>query len=343
MGSRGKLLFANIAAAATLSVMQTHPQETRTQEVDPNQTKPITQAAPHPRGPSPETARLYAGARPYMNDPPGTLRSELGDLYGVKFDADQTSLSGILDAVSRTIRSQLPRIPNLLAREDVATEHIPPNAYLSNRSGNLLRNAPLPSDALLIPQDWKHFDYLILAQHLPENGGIVLDESRHEIGTHPDAAATPHGTGFSSVWLLFLSGNLAQSHFRYLGKETIHRHPASIIAFAQDPALVIEPGVIQLASGRTPLLYQGIAWVDDETSRILRIRTDLLAPLPAINLQQVTSVVNFSEVKIPQLETPLWLPKKVEITWNLGGNRLGELHQYSAYHLFRATSRILPN
>lgn len=342
MRSWGKLLFATIAAAATLSIAQTHAQETPPQERDPNQAKPTTQAQPHAQAPSPETARIYASARPYMNDPPRTLKSELGDLYAVKFDPDQAALPGILESVSVAITAQLPRVPNLIAREDVAIEQPTATYYVSNRRMSV-RDLPITTDGTLIPQNWKHFEYLILAQHLPGDGGVVFDESRHEIGTRSDTAATPRGTGFGSVWLLFLSGNLAQSHFRYLGKETIHRHHTSVIAFAQDPARVIDPGVIQLASGRTPLLYQGIAWVDDETSRILRIRTDLLAPLPAINLQQVTSIVSFSEVKIPQFETPLWLPRKVEISWNLGGTRLGEIHQYSAYHLFRATSRILPN
>ena len=277
-----------------------------------------------------------------MNDPAGTLKSELGDLHGLKFDPDQAALPGILASVSAVIMTQMPRVPNLIAREDVAMEQPAATYYVSNRRMSV-RDLPITTEGTLVPQNWKHFEYLILAQHLPEEGGVAFDESRHEIGTRADTVATPRGTGFGSIWLLFLSGNSAESHFRYLGKETIDHHQTSVVAFAQDPAVVIEPGVIQMASSRIPLLYQGIAWVDDETSRILRIRTDLLAPLPAINLHQVTSVVNFSEVRIPQLETPLWLPKKVEITWNLGGNRLGEIHQYSAYHLFRATSRILPN
>jgi hypothetical protein len=92
-----------------------------------------------------------------------------------------------------------------------------------------------------------------------------------------------------------------------------------------------------------PLLYQGVAWIDQESYKIVRIGTDLLAPLPNIKLLQATSTVNFSVVEIPKFTESLWLPKSVELTWDLGGNRLGELHRYSKYRLFAATSRIIPN
>jgi hypothetical protein len=115
-----------------------------------------------------------------------------------------------------------------------------------------------------------------------------------------------------------------------------------VVAFAQCPALVKTPGVISISGAKFPLLYQGILWIDQATYRIAGIRTDLLAPLPRIMLEQATSVLNFAEVKIPQVEGSLWLPKEVEITWTISGSRMGERHRYSNYHLFRATATIVP-
>jgi hypothetical protein len=142
---------------------------------------------------------------------------------------------------------------------------------------------------------------------------------------------------------MFVPSNQGESSFRYLGTQKVEKRPTYVVAFAQDPKLVKVPGVIEVESGRVPLLYQGVLWIDQETYKIVRMRTDVLAPLSAIKLWQATSTVEFSEVTIPTFDARLWLPKTVEITWDLGGTRLGELHKYSNYRLFAATSRIVPN
>jgi hypothetical protein len=195
--------------------------------------------------------------------------------------------------------------------------------------------------AALVPQNWRRFEYLIMAEH-QSDGSTVFDESRKDLDKS-DRAAAPHGVGFGSLWLMFAPAHQKESSFRYLGTQKVDKRATFVVGFAQDPKLVKVPGMVKAESGEVPLLYQGIAWIDQETYKIVRLRTDLLAPLTAIKLWQATSTVNFSEVEIPKFETPLWLPKSVEITWDLNGNRLGELHRYSKYRLFAATARIVPN
>jgi hypothetical protein len=46
------------------------------------------------------------------------------------------------------------------------------------------------------------------------------------------------------------------------------------------------------------MLTQGIAWIDKESFHIVRMRSDLLAPQPEIGLEEQTTKVDFSEVKL---------------------------------------------
>ncbi len=294
---------------------------------------------------SSEAVSLYADAKPYKNDALPELKLKVAKLSGAKAETSPVELPTMLTKVGEVIVAQMPRVPNLIAQEDIAQEAVNTTRMSSGGARGIypassVAMSPSSPDAL-VPQTWRRFEYLILAKHL-DDGGTVFDESRKDL-EKKDRAAAPRGVGFGSLWLMFVPANQGESSFRYLGTQKVEKRPTYVVAFAQDPKLVKAPGFIEVESGRVPLLYQGVIWIDQETYRIVRMRTDVLAPLPTIKLWQATSTVEFSEVTIPTFDARLWLPKTVEITWDLNGTRLGELHKYSNYRLFAATSRIVPN
>ena len=187
--------------------------------------------------------------------------------------------------------------------------------------------------------DWHRFEYIIRTRK-EEDGSITLEETRQGTGTRI-AAAAPKGTGFASLWMIFAPGNRSESTFRYLGTQKVDGRSTQVVAFAQIPGKVRRPALIDTGAGTVPLLYQGFAWIDDDF-HILRLRTDLRAPLPELNLKRITSTIDFSQVTIQQFPEPLWLPKKVEVLWQTDQAQAGELHRYSRYQLFHASVRILP-
>jgi hypothetical protein len=71
--------------------------------------------------------------------------------------------------------------------------------------------------------------------------------------------------------------------------------------------------------------------------------TDLLSPLPGVQLNQLRSILTFGSVKIAGLKLLLWLPSEVETTWETANYAGEESHFYSHYRLFQSTMRILPN
>ena len=155
-------------------------------------------------------------------------------------------------------------------------------------------------------------------------------------------ASRPLGIGFATMWLFFLPGNLRESRFRYLGQQSIEHRETYVMAFAQIPQNTGLGAVIQSGSGQCSTPLQGVAWIDQSTFQIVRMQTDLLSPLPDIQLNQLRSILNYRSVKIAGLKLLLWLPSDVETTWETAFHSGEESHSYSHYRLFQATMRVLP-
>jgi hypothetical protein len=187
--------------------------------------------------------------------------------------------------------------------------------------------------------DWRHFDYIIHANK-DADGTTTLEESR--TGNGSSVTPDPTGIGFAPLWLIFAAGNRSESNFHYLGTQKVEGHATYVITFAQVPAQVRKPSLLATATDTIPLLYQGVAWIDVNDFQILRLRTDLLAPLPQLGLDRVTSTIEYAQVRIPDLAEPLWLPQRVELLWQTNGQEDGEIHRYSRYQLFRATIKLRP-
>jgi hypothetical protein len=123
-----------------------------------------------------------------------------------------------------------------------------------------------------------------------------------------------------------------------------------VVAFAQRQGKATTAETMIGPEGTTEnLLTQGIAWIDEENFHILRMRTDLLRPHPEVGLDQQTTKVNFSEVRLADIADPLWLPKEVDVYLKLGKSQerlvpvaFRNIHHYSDYRHYRVTTRMLP-
>jgi hypothetical protein len=269
------------------------------------------------------------------------LKSKLRGLDGLKIEDDPTRLDEILQKTGATIMEQSPRVPNLVAREEIAPESVPTstNVVRAPRGGAIAMDS-ISQDPQIIP-DWKLYEYVIRVDH-GKDGLPIFEESRTKIDKK-GAVASPQGVGFGQQWLIFSPARQNESRFRYLGGQKVNGHTTYAVAFAQQPSKVSIPGELKIEGQSYPLLYQGVVWIDQSTYRIVKLRTDLLAPIERIKLDSVTTTTSFSDTKVPGLEITLVMPKQVEITWNMDGRRTGEMHRYNNYRLFKATVRILPN
>lgn len=261
-----------------------------------------------------EPPKLFApaewdSAKPYIDYSLPQLTASVPELKGLVATPDQQLLAELVKKTSNKSLDLLTKMPNVISREDVTIEF---------GSRHLTAH--------------QHFEYLVLRYE--GDGAVTLDEYRTDKSKN-EAAPLSHGS--ANAWVLFHPGNLAESRFRYLGRQHIDGHNTMVLAFAQIPEKVKFPGHVEFEGAAIPVLFQGIAWIDDTDFRIVRLRSDLLAPRPEIYLNRLTSEVSFSEVHIraPEAVEPLWLPHEVTITWNFRGQVVKQRHQYSGFHLYQ--------
>jgi len=151
----------------------------------------------------------------------------------------------------------------------------------------------------------------------------------------------PMSQGFVSAWLYFYPANRRQLEFRYLGQEKMDGHQTLVVAFAQKPGLVQLPTVIDYNLKTYRIFMQGVAWVDANDFRIVRLQSDVLSVPSGLPLRQLTADIRFAQTSIVDVASPLWLPTQVVVTTNLNGSTQRERHRYSNYRLFRTRSRMV--
>jgi len=256
---------------------------------------------------------VWANAKPYLDDPLPQLAADIPELRGLDPVPDQQPLAEVLKKTGDKSLDLLRKMPNVISHEQVVTK-IEPRG----------------------PTWHQQFEYLVLRHET--NGGVVLDEYRTD---KTKTGTAPLAQGVANAWVLFHPGNLVESRFRLLGHQRMDGHATLVLAFAQIPDKVKFPGQVDFGGTSIPVLFQGIAWIDESDFRIVRLRRDLLAPRPDIYLRTLTSQVLFFEVRPPEAADPLWLPQQATTTWDFKGQVVQQLHRYSDFHLYRSKTKIV--
>jgi hypothetical protein len=271
-------------------------------------------------------------ATTYINFPIERLKAQVPALGGIKYDDRQNQLPIILGRVAQHIAEVLPRLPDLISREDVYH-------FQSTADGDA-------GGGLAATQPWgRQYRYLLQCQR-NRDGSTNIAESRIDSAGRPvkegGGFTSLRGFGFGYQWLFFTAANQPEFRFRYLGQQQKAGRKTYVVAFAQVPKNVSAPALFEVDLKKVPFYYQGVLWVDQSTFDIIALRTDLLAPLPQVMLKQLTTELTFRSVPIRGLDAEFWLPSEVDISSDQGQGPSEESHRYSDYHLFHAQVRIVP-
>ena len=320
---------------------------------------------------SSDNSRLAAYFPSYLEDSFPQLRNAVPALHTLKFEDHPATTADdaepILNQAAEALIAMVPRVPNLIAKEELTQVNIPlpyqpttgtlttnpgrrglPQMSATSTATNAVQGDELDKvleNMLEQPQQRTTFSYRIRAAQDPTYGP-VLEEYRtnakdQTVNPNDFSAGNPKSVGYGNTWMMFVPTNLQESRFRYLGHQKIDHHDTLVVAFAQDPDHATLRAAVGVGADACRHFIQGILWIDQSSFEIVRLETDLLAPLPGVHLTRLRSELHFSEVKIPTRNLILWMPSDVKISWQ-GKDAAGvELHHYSNYRLFAATSRII--
>ncbi|MGP8092604.1 MAG: hypothetical protein ACLP72_04695 [Candidatus Sulfotelmatobacter sp.] len=283
----------------------------------------------------------------FVSCPIAEIQRAVPELAHLNAAPDQSQLTALLDKIGAKTVEIVRNTPNLVSHEAVESRQ---NGFTS------------------------HGDYsFLILQHPMGAKSRVFDEYRVDVATGAkletdfiekaagsaaapssladvipadpilphSAPAGPTSQGSVSAWLAFYPANREQFEFRDLGQQTMDRRPTLVVAFAQRPASIQLPALITYQQKTYKIFMQGVAWIDPENFRILRLRSNLLYVPAEVPLRQFSVDIQFEQMSIVDVPSPLWLPTQVVINSNLAGSILRERHTYSDYRLFRTRSRIV--
>lgn len=271
---------------------------------------------------------------PYGNEPLKKLLKEMPELNGIRPANDQTELPKILRNTGAEVDEFFDDAVDLVADEEITQER-------SGGYGLAFVGRPVHDNYLIVREEngnHRDFDEFRMDEH-----GNRMDQLRE----HPGFLVT---SGFALICMHFSTSVQPESVFRYLGEQKLGQKETYVVAFAQRPEKATTAEMMVGPEGTLEnLLTQGIAWIDKDSFHILRMRTDLLRPHPEVGLDQQTTKVNFCEVRLVDIATPLWLPKEVDVYLKLGKSperlfplSFRNIHHYSDYRRYRVSVKMLP-
>jgi tetratricopeptide (TPR) repeat protein len=83
---------------------------------------------------------------------------------------------------------------------------------------------------------------------------------------------------------------------------------------------------------------KGRAWIAADNFQIVRIESELVSPMPKIQLLSEHQVVEYGPVQFPKKNTELWLPKSAELYFHFRRHRYFRRHSFDHFMLFSVES-----
>jgi tetratricopeptide (TPR) repeat protein len=186
----------------------------------------------------------------------------------------------------------------------------------------------------------RKFDYLVSIEEV-RKGYLSVTEYRNGRGGQaefPDGIVT---NGLPATVLVFhpyyapnyemtceglarANGTLAwQIHFRQ-----IQGKPNAIRSY--------QPGI---HSPSYSVGLKGRAWISADNYQIIRMETDLVAPLPQIRLLAEHTAIEYGPVRFRNADVNLWLPQSAEVYFAWMGHQVHRRHSFSNYLLFGVSEK----
>jgi len=270
-----------------------------------------------------EELNFYTSGHPYLEMPFEQLVEHIPELRTVRPAPSQQALTAVLKKTGARVDEFFRDVTNLAAHEEVKQERLSKKHRVQ-------------------AQDFQ-YNYLIVV-HRDEQPPRFEEFRANAEGkpvTQRGAARKYSITfGFALKCIYFSTAHQPESTFVYLGDGKIGERNTYVVAFAQRPGHTTIAESVSGSWGADSVFVQGIAWVDQDSFQIIRLRTDLLGPPADVGLTRQTTEVTFDEVRLPDVEEALWLPKSVDVYAVFNGQAFRNEHRYSDYERYRVSVRM---
>lgn len=179
------------------------------------------------------------------------------------------------------------------------------------------------------------FDYVVSIKR-NRLGLLTVDEYRD---THYLPAKFPDGiatTGLPALVLIFHPYYAQNFAISCEGLARSKGGPAWQLYFRQRPDKpnTIRSYQIGIGGQVYPVALKGRAWIAAGSFQIVRLETDLIAPLPQIRLVADHATIEYGPVHFQSRNLDMWLPQNAEVHYDWKGKRSHRRHSFKNYLLF---------
>jgi tetratricopeptide (TPR) repeat protein len=265
----------------------------------------------------------FSKVKSVIDQSPQDLVNGIPELKGLRPAANQDDLNTILKKAGESVERFVKNFPNTISTEKVHQERL-------DKGGKVKNSLDQEFQYLLLPRkgDW----------------GLGLEESRT---TAQGQITTIQGyaegfvltNGFSACSWVFHPSNQPATKFRYLGNQTVNEKEMLVVAFAQKPETTRLKARFTTEEGSSAILFQGVVWMDPSSYQIVRLRNELLSPIPKLRLQRQTTEIQYQQVHFKEVAAAFWVPQEIDVTIDLRGRIYRNMHSYSDFRLFNVEAK----
>jgi hypothetical protein len=198
-----------------------------------------------------------------------------------------------------------------------------------------LMNESIDKWGLASSAERRKFDYVVSISEV-RRGFFNVEEYRRSGSSQtgfPDGVIT---NGLPALILIFHPYNIGSFELTCEGLARWNGGLAWQVHFWQraDKPNTIRSYKLGLNGISYPIALKGRAWIAADTYQVVRLETDLVAPVPEIKLVADHTAIDYAPVHFSERKIDMWLPQNAEVYYDWRGRRTHRRHSFSEYLLF---------
>ncbi|MGH9529506.1 MAG: tetratricopeptide repeat protein [Terriglobales bacterium] len=186
-------------------------------------------------------------------------------------------------------------------------------------------------------KDTREFNYVVTISE-PTPGFMKVDEfrtGRTDVGDFPDKIAT---RGLPALALIFHPDMRDNFEITCEGLSQWNGKATWLLHFRQRDDRPNRIRAYSIGGQTYPVNLKGRAWVSADTYQIVRIESELVKPMPQIQLLSEHYTVDYGPVFFQKKSVQLWLPQTAELYFHFQKHRYFRRHTFHDFLLFSVDS-----